>query len=168
MTATNTLPRGANGSLDLNLGWRGGFQSVRIIGGPYDKYRPSDNTFGVCVRTEMIGRLAIDAWVPIHDFEVPEDDAQVEQALMLAFDAAIRGRLEVYVGCMGGWGRTGLFLALMAKAAGVEQPVKYVREHYTPRAVETRDQMGYVANFDVSRVQKAIRRMGWRRFFRLG
>ena len=41
---------------------------------------------------------------------------------------------------MGGWGRTGLFLALLAKVCGVENPVTYVRENYSPRAVETTDQ----------------------------
>lgn len=149
-----------NGVLPLSLGWVA--PKLVITGGPYSDYKMARNTFGVCVRAEDV--RAHDVHVPIHDFSVPEDDDGVKRALVASLKAAIDGR-SVYVGCMGGWGRTGLFLALMAKAAGVPDPVDYVREVYTPRAVETREQEKYVAQFDVKQISKVIRRYAWAKKF---
>lgn len=158
MTTHKTLGVG-NGTLPLSLGWRGAGLNLTIIGGPFDSYPGRQKAFGVCVRAEQAPRER-DVHLPIRDFDVPTSTAAVEKALVQAFAAAIEGR-PVYVGCMGGWGRTGLFLALMAKAAGVDDPVGYVRKHYTPRAVETKDQQLYVDKFDVGYVQKKVRRTAW-------
>jgi protein-tyrosine phosphatase len=57
---------------------------------------------------------------------------------------------DVYIGCQGGWGRTGLFLALLAKTCGVENPIMYVRQNYARTAVETPAQEKYVRDFDVT------------------
>lgn len=152
---------GGNGVLPLTLGWKGANASFEIIGGPFDNFPGRDRAFGVCVRAERVPNER-DVHLPIHDFAVPENAKAVEYALMDTFDAAIEGK-QVYVGCMGGWGRTGLFLALMAKAAGITDPVEYVRANYTSRAVETREQYSYVQKFDVSKVQRHIRRKAWKR-----
>ena len=58
------------------------------------------------------------------------------------------------VGCLGGQGRTGLFLALLAKVWGIADPVKYVRRVYLRRAVETRDQEEWVADFEASGLRR--------------
>ena len=50
----------------------------------------------------------------------------------------------------------------MAKAAGVEEPINFVREHYSAHAVETKPQFAYVEKFDVADVTKKLRRLGWR------
>ena len=62
---------------------------------------------------------------------------------------------------MGGWGRTGLFLALIAKVCGEKDPVAYVREHYAPHAVETKDQQAYVESFDVAALQRWLFWRSW-------
>ena len=80
----------------------------------------------------------------------------------IAIQEALDGK-EVYVGCMGGWGRTGLFLALLAKVCGEETPILYVRTHYTPRAVETREQQEYVDNFDVGALRRWLFWTTWTR-----
>src|SRR5690606_26734740 len=98
--------------------------------------------------------------LPITDFSVPENAADTDDALVAAFKAGIDGR-PVYVGCMGGWGRTGLFLALMAKVAGEKDPVGYVRRWYTPHAVETKQQKAYVENYDMSWVRPKVLRYAW-------
>ena len=87
------------------------------------------------MRAERVPEYGVDIWVPIPDFQVPSERqlAQVENALERAFAAALDGK-RVYVGCAGGYGRTGLFLALMAKVAGVKDPVAYVRLHYNSHA----------------------------------
>jgi hypothetical protein len=157
----HTTIKGANGILPLDLGWAGAKTFVHIFGGPFDNFPGRDQAFGVCVRSEMVPDQR-DVHLPINDFSVPSDAKAVEYALTDTFDAAIDGK-TVYVGCMGGWGRTGLFLALMAKAAGVADPVTYVREHYTPKAVETREQKAYVAKFDVTNVRRHIAKKAWRK-----
>jgi protein-tyrosine phosphatase len=81
-------------------------------------------------------------------------DAGLEKAVQ-----AITLGYPLYVGCMGGKGRTGLFLAVLAKAWGIKNPVEYVRANYYPHAVETKEQYAYVTNFKVS---KAIRRRVWK------
>lgn len=150
-----------NGTLPINLGWAGALYRLAIVGGPFDNFPGRDKAFGVCVRAERVPAKR-DVHLPIHDFSVPENKTAVEYALIDTFEAAINGK-QVYVGCMGGWGRTGLFLALMAKAAGIPDPVEYVRANYTPKAVETREQYNYVTAFDVTRVQRRISRMAWRK-----
>ena len=100
-----------------------------------------NHAFGVCVRAERAPSGRYNVHLPIHDFSVPSPDQQdeVELALRETLEALLDGK-KVYVGCMGGWGRTGLFLALLAKVCGVEEPVTYVRENYSSRAVETAEQ----------------------------
>ena len=149
-----------NGHLSVNLGWRGGFQKVTVTGGPYDACDPS-KYFGVCVRAERVPHNGYHLHLPIPDFGIPSSIHRVEMALVEAFSAALQGR-QVYVGCAGGYGRTGLFLALMAKAAGVKDPVQYVRTHYHAKAVETKAQMDFVETFDVDYVRRRIRGQGWR------
>lgn len=52
---------------------------------------------------------------------------------------------KVHVGCIGGHGRTGLFLsALVAKATGNKDAITWVREHYCEKAVETTAQVTWL------------------------
>lgn len=151
---------GANGALTLDLGWYGAFRHLVINGGPFDKFPAGDTkAFGVCLREDNPG--ACDIHLPIRDFSVPEDDASVAVALRCALDAALRGE-DVYVGCMGGFGRTGLFMALLAKVAGEPRPVEFVRKNYTARAVETKQQYRYVMDFDVSELRYWLFWAAWR------
>lgn len=167
MANTNYTPRNGykpNGVLNLPLGWRGGFLTVTIIGGPYDAFedfdRANERAYGVMVRAERSQGYKKHLHLPIHDFNVPEDNERTRLAVRQALLAAVRGQ-DVFVGCMGGWGRTGLFLALMAKAVGIADPVSYVRQHYTPKAVETDEQQDYVDNFDVSGIAGMVFRRAW-------
>jgi hypothetical protein len=91
-----------------------------------------------------------DAYVHLRDMSVPEDtfvEWQMRGALLLAIYSLSRGR-PVYAGCMGGYGRTGTFLALLAKCFGESDPVGYVRAFYHGRAVETPEQEAYVDEFN--------------------
>jgi hypothetical protein len=164
-----TFPR-ANGVLALSFGFAGAYQKVHITGGPFDGYpKGNPHTFGVCVRQERVPEHA-DLVVPIVDFQVPtaEQYDLVASAVLTAFDAAFGGR-DVYVGCMGGMGRTGLFLAIMAKCAGIPDPVQFVRKNYYSHAVETENQLAYVNDFDIKPITHLIHARAWRhktrRFF---
>lgn len=153
-----------NGAIRFDLGLAGAGKSLVVTGGPFDAYPYTGLDVGICVRAEDVPP-GVDAHVPIRDFDVPQDEAKLRQVLLWAFKAAIDGR-SLYVGCMGGWGRTGLFLSLMAKVAGVTEPIGYVRVNYTPRAVETREQEKFVKNFDVSDLRREVNRYAWTAFFR--
>jgi len=152
---------------DIDLGWKGAFHSLSFIGGPFDyfiKHRhDAPALFGFCARDH--DHEAADVTLPIRDFQTPEGTippSEVAQALTKALTAALRGQ-DVYVGCMGGWGRTGLVLALLVKATGVtDDPVAFVRAHYNPRAVETADQAEYVAGFDVAPVRRRLFVDAWK------
>lgn len=53
---------------------------------------------------------------------------------------------NLFVGCGAGKGRTGTTLAILAGLWGItETPIEYVRRHYRQEAVETGDQVAYVA-----------------------
>ncbi|GGS57108.1 protein-tyrosine-phosphatase [Planobispora rosea] len=86
-------------------------------------------------------------WVRWPDFRLPADRADAADALREAWRRAEAERVEV--ACAGGKGRTGTALACLAVLDGVPaaQAVRYVREHYDPRAVETPWQKRYVRRF---------------------
>ncbi|MGW4497160.1 protein-tyrosine phosphatase family protein [Micromonospora sp. NPDC004336] len=86
-------------------------------------------------------------WVRWPDFWLPSDRVATADALREAWARAEDGRVEV--ACGGGKGRTGTALACLAVIDGVpnDRAVAYVRQHYSPQAVETPWQRRYVARF---------------------
>ncbi|CAA2141496.1 hypothetical protein [Hyphomicrobium sp. ghe19] len=148
------------GTIVMPLGWRGGWRKVRITGGPFDGRPDGEDAFNVAVRAERVQAGDADVHLPIRDFSIPNSDADVAVALIQTMRAALQDK-EVYVGCMGGYGRTGLFLALLAKTAGIEDPVEWVRDNYNGRAVETERQYDYIDDFDVSGVRRAVFGYAW-------
>lgn len=154
-----------NGFLKLETGWRGAFHTLEFTGGPYDYYKGrlhnEDKWFGFCVRAEAASHF--DAHLPIVDFSVPDaTPEEVGAALKQAILARLAGK-NVYVGCMGGWGRTGLALSLITKIVRPDlDPIQTVRGSYTPKAVETREQEAYVRDFDTSDLHRWFIRAAWR------
>jgi hypothetical protein len=135
----------------LRLPGHGLMPGVAIHGGPFRN--APEGMFGVCLLEKGNGLLDKDDFhLPIDDFSVPHDRIMVEKALQALFRKAMVGQ-EVWIGCMGGFGRTGLVMALAAKAYGVPNPVVFVRENYNARAVETTEQEEYVRNFDMTTLQ---------------
>jgi len=138
-----------------------------ISGGPY---REIPKGFaGVKMAREIDAPCYID--VPTQDFSVPDMGKftdGVQQALLVAISG-----VPVYVGCMGGIGRTGLFLAGMAKVSlymqmrwwerllGMQPEasdvVAYVRSNYISHALETDEQEAYVDLFDPRPAAKAVK-----------
>ncbi|WP_139244336.1 protein-tyrosine phosphatase family protein [Arthrobacter alpinus] len=86
-------------------------------------------------------------WVPWPDFRLPRDHGDARDALREAWLRSEKERVEI--ACDGGRGRTGTALACIAVLDGVpaDKAVKFVREHYNPRAVETPWQRRYIAHF---------------------
>jgi hypothetical protein len=86
-------------------------------------------------------------WVRWPDFGLPADAAAAREAFAVAWRRCATQRVEV--GCAGGRGRTGTALACLAILDGVptSEAVEYVRAHYDPGAVETREQERFVRGF---------------------
>jgi hypothetical protein len=117
-----------------------------VYGGPYVE-KPA-HMIGVKMAKEI--PLADDNFeidIPTQDYQTPPVDKFTE-GLQQAVQQILAGR-PVYAGCMGGKGRTGLFLSVLAKAFGIEDPVAYVRKYYYSHAVETREQKSFVENFKI-------------------
>jgi hypothetical protein len=156
----NAQQRIGNGSLRLPvMGW----QYFTIWGGPY-RERPQTMA-GVKMAEELLLPYTVD--IPTKDFKVP-DLAMLDSGLMRT--VALIVRLEpVYVGCMGGRGRTGLFLAVLVKAFGIKNPVEYVRANYFNHAVETEEQYRFVMDYqvpdEISALLRAFKRHNWWKFW---
>jgi hypothetical protein len=118
-----------------------------IKAGPYAKRTP--NQFGVKMAAEIT--LPYDVSIPTEDYSIPNRDV-LEIGLLKTYEAMLQGR-EVYVGCMGGIGRTGLFLAILAKVAGYKNPISYIRRNYNGSAVETNLQELYIHRFPVRKMR---------------
>lgn len=114
---------------------------VTVTGGPYDS-KP-DDYIGVKMAVEI--RLPCTINIPTVDFSEP--DTKLATAGLSAVVTRLLNGERVYVGCMAGRGRTGLFMALLAKAFGEQDPVAYVRKEYYSHAVETYKQKKYVDDF---------------------
>jgi hypothetical protein len=95
-----------NGSIPLRLG---NLINTTVYGGPYRNCPAS--MFGVKMAEEI--QAPHDVSVPTRDFCVPEI-GDMRRGVMLALMAMVQGE-DVYAGCMGGIGRTGLFLGVLAK-----------------------------------------------------
>jgi hypothetical protein len=121
-----------------------GRHRVEIYGGPY-RCRPK-HMFGINMAAEIDDPS--DVHIMTQDFSVP-DEKELLQGLRKGL-LALGMKRQVYVGCMGGIGRTGLYLAAMAKATGARNPVSFVRAHYLLHAVETTEQQEFIRDLDVS------------------
>lgn len=129
------LPSGRSHG-QFSLIWDG--KKINIIGGPYINKTPG--TVGVKMAREI--DRPCDIKIDTEDFSVPNiDDLMLGVAEGLVLGS--RGH-TLYVGCMGGTGRTGLYMAAMAMACGELKPVEYVRSVYKSHAVETDEQYKYI------------------------
>jgi Protein-tyrosine phosphatase len=86
-------------------------------------------------------------WLAWPDFRLPTDPVDAVDAFREAHRRSASERVEV--GCHGGLGRTGTALACIAVLDGVNaaDAVRYIRERYDARAVETPWQRRYVHRF---------------------
>lgn len=128
-----------------------------IYGGPFVRYVPGTRRLvGVKMAVEI--NHPHDFKVDTEDYSVPTQEA-MQEGVMYAIDQLSKGK-DVYAGCRGGIGRTGLFMACIASvmldytdATGSYplvqfDPVGYVRYHYFPHAVETKGQKAFVKEFN--------------------
>lgn len=104
--------------------------------------------FGVYLLARRPDPVAWEAeWIRWPDFRLPADRDAAARLLRLAWERSAADRVEV--ACRGGRGRTGTALACLAIIDGVSpaDAVAFVREHYSPHAVETPGQHRFVSDF---------------------
>lgn len=134
--------------------------SVLVLGGPY-RQAPFDliPTYNMAkeIPNPATHRL------PIADFSVPTVEEAVPVVAYALMDLMSTG--YIYVGCMGGIGRTGLFMGLLAEYAKIHGmqtvgalggTVPYVRAFYKSYAIETDLQQEFIANFDYDAVHEMV------------
>lgn len=146
--------------MDLNEGMHVELGRIKgmIFGGPFRKYVPGTRRLiGVKMAAEIDHPHEIS--IPTEDFSIPEFN-DMEQGMVHAITYMAEG-YDVYAGCMGGIGRTGLFMGCMAKlmkdmGEPVYDPVKYVRHHYKAHAIETQEQQDFVRTFDTTYLQEFV------------
>ena len=86
----------------------------------------------------------IDIHYIIKDGSVPTKPESFKKLIAYTADALREGK-SVHCGCIGGHGRTGLFLAaLTAHMTGDVDAIKTVRENYCEKAVETTTQVEFL------------------------
>lgn len=86
-------------------------------------------------------------WVFWPDFRLPSNLEDAAAAFREAWERSEHERVEV--ACTGGQGRTGTTLACLAVLDGVPpaDAIRYVRQGYSPRAVETPAQEEFISRF---------------------
>jgi hypothetical protein len=87
-------------------------------------------------------------WIDWPDFRTPRDGETAAALIQHAYLLARSGH-RVEIACYGGTGRTGTVIACMAILAGypADDAVTWARQHYRPRAVETRGQRRWITWF---------------------
>jgi len=134
--------------------WRMGAFHTDLIGGPYYQRPLHRHIVGVNLAAEI--GLPAEVAIPTGDFDVPCVD-MLYHGLMNSVLWLASGKM-LYIGCRGGIGRTGLFMAAMAKlmfTAHTEYydwyvgPIEYVRATYKGTAVETPQQKELIESLDL-------------------
>lgn len=105
------------------------------------------NTLSVARRYNAGPRLSF----PIPDYGVPQVGLDVWETLANDIATLMEQGTNVYIGCTGGHGRTGLAVSIIAgllrSDITLDDPVTWLREVYCDNAVETSEQIQYV--FDI-------------------
>lgn len=147
--------------MKLNQGMRVKLGTIEgtIFGGPFRNYEPGTRRLvGVKMAAEINHPHEIS--IPTEDFSIP-DVLDMQRGLEDAVRALYHGN-DIYAGCMGGIGRTGLFMGCMAKlmddlGENIGDPVAYVRSSYKLHAIETQEQQDFVRGFDTSSAVQVVK-----------
>lgn len=86
----------------------------------------------------------VQACYPIRDSYPPEDFDSFDRMMRWVASQLLYGK-KVHVGCIGGHGRTGTFLAALVKHLnGNLDAIAYVRKNYCEKAVESKSQVQWL------------------------
>lgn len=116
----------------------------KIFGGSFFQAPTSSEITTINLMKEY--PLSSDIYIPVLDFSTPENP----WGFVEAFNQILASDKDVYVGCFGGRGRTGLFMSCLLRYMGHPDPIREVRRQYNEGAVETQEQVDFVYNFPVA------------------
>ena len=87
-----------------------------------------------------------EVFFPIADQRVPEGVCVEEYKHLVRWGVTqLKAAYDLHAGCLGGHGRTGLYLAaLVAEGKLDPDPIGWVRKHYCPKAVESLVQVQFL------------------------
>lgn len=96
----------------------------------------------------------VDIYFKIVDMGVPKSLEDFSKLISWTAKEMKKGK-SVYVGCIGGHGRTGLFLAALTKfMTGDKDAITTVRENYCKKAVESSEQINWLnKHFGIKKVK---------------
>lgn len=137
---SSTLSCGEKRHSTLNL-WSGTLSGGRASQPPKNTYLLV--AFEKVYVEERMASLVLAVDTP--NMKIPTNPDRFEFALQAAQTALEAGK-HVHAGCIGGHGRTGTFVACIAHRAGlvIGDPVRWTREHYCRKAVESVEQERFV------------------------
>lgn len=134
-------------------------------GGRFMEYSPKERRLaGVKMAAEINHQHEVS--IPTEDFSIPSDK-DMNIGMIKALEMVAMGN-DLYAGCMGGIGRTGLFMGILCKTLidyhqgtymGYTDPVTMVRAIYKAHAIETKQQQDYVRGFDTTMIREAVEAM---------
>jgi len=85
-------------------------------------------------------------YYPIQNMKVPTNPVKFDRLIDMMLDYLAAGH-RVHVGCIGGHGRTGLVIGAIVARLGIapdNDAIKWVRDNYCPRAIETAGQENFL------------------------
>jgi hypothetical protein len=86
----------------------------------------------------------IEVYFKIWDGDAPDDKPEFKLMIAWVAEQLLAGK-KVHAGCIGGHGRTGMFLAALRKhMTGDENATQHVRDHYCKKAVESTKQVDFL------------------------
>lgn len=88
----------------------------------------------------------------IRDMAAPDNPAEFTKLVKWVRKQLEDGK-KVHVGCIGGHGRTGTFLAALVADFGETDAITYVRQHYCQKVVESTEQVNFLhEHFGVKKI----------------
>lgn len=123
----------------VNYVWNG--ENKKLFGGSFLMAPKSDDYLIINLMAEY--DLDCDFYLPIKDYEVPEN---IDDMIKI-FEEIKKTNKHVFVGCLGGMGRTGLFMSCFLKYLGYQNSFEIVRSQYNPNAVENEKQKKFIDDF---------------------
>jgi hypothetical protein len=92
----------------------------------------------------------------IQDMHAPKDAKEFKLLINWVAEQLEDGK-RIHVGCIGGHGRTGTFLAALVSLYEdlTDDPIAYVREHHCKKAVESKDQIDFLVKHFGCKTAKA-------------
>lgn len=141
-----------NSMFTYSMPFECGEVKAMIYGGPFNNAKHDRRLVLVKMAKEIEKPCDID--IPTVDFSVPTRH-DMDTGVLEAVKLIAQGN-DIYVGCMGGIGRTGLFMGCMAKVmkdfgTPMGEVIPYVRREFKQHAIETQEQQDFVMAFDTSK-----------------